>query len=549
MSFLDNTGLSYFYGKLKEKFIRSVNSQTPDATGNVDITNVATADNLTSPDGQASYDYFIYRTSGGSVSLSSGEAQLLYVDGNMKINGRVAENFNIVTTNDISATYNASQWRLQISSSGTYIFSYIKPSSSSAVTSWTSSGTWNYGLSTGINLNSYGLYASNVIDPSIVISVSGSGVTSATIVPSTWSEQISNSDTYSFIYEQREEEPAQWYFNDTGITLSDYGIAVSGTAELGDVISVVYVSGTPNSTITVNYTAPEQGTIAIATPTSFSATGFNQFDKETMYIADATISNGVIAANSGTYVCYCKAIGGVTNGYGAYSSSGVISNIGWCAELPVIGSSIVTTGSTFTSTLSSIEFNDNGYVVVVVSNMDDLMIHPRWSGSADTAEYTAYVTPSIIILPTEDSEGNTIPIGDYGMPAIGAVADRLNLDAGTYIKRIGRVENSTQNMNYVQGLSVAYEYDASWIYYVLPNAVTYSVDVDPVYIVNDWGTEEFIGTSVAVGAQTLYGQNLRDKLRTDVLTISQQQPALTQTQIEQVMKNLGWIVASSWTSE
>ena len=74
MSFLDNNGLSYFYQKLKGIFVRSVNSKTPDAVGNIDITNVATADNLTSPDAQGSYDYFVYRTSGGSASLSSGEA-------------------------------------------------------------------------------------------------------------------------------------------------------------------------------------------------------------------------------------------------------------------------------------------------------------------------------------------------------------------------------------------------------------------------------------------------------------------------------------------
>jgi len=72
MSFLDNTGLAYFYSKIKEKFIRSVNTMTPDSSGNVTITNVATADNLTSPDVQQSYGTFIYRTSGGDVSLESG---------------------------------------------------------------------------------------------------------------------------------------------------------------------------------------------------------------------------------------------------------------------------------------------------------------------------------------------------------------------------------------------------------------------------------------------------------------------------------------------
>jgi hypothetical protein len=54
MSFLDSSGLSYFYSKLKEKFVRSITTGkeilTPDTSGNVTITNVPTADNLTSPD-------------------------------------------------------------------------------------------------------------------------------------------------------------------------------------------------------------------------------------------------------------------------------------------------------------------------------------------------------------------------------------------------------------------------------------------------------------------------------------------------------------------
>ena len=98
-----------------------------------------------------------------------------------------------------------------------------------------------------------------------------------------------------------------------------------------------------------------------------------------MYIADANISGGKIASNAGTYVCYCRAVGGVTNGYVAFSSAGYISNIGWCAMLPAIGSDVVTTGAAITSTLSSIPFDDNGYVIVVVSDMDDLCVHPKWS--------------------------------------------------------------------------------------------------------------------------------------------------------------------------
>lgn len=550
MSFLDNNGLSYFYQKLKGIFVRSVNSKTPDAVGNIDITNVATADNLTSPDAQGSYDYFVYRTSGGSASLSSGEAELVYVDGNMEINNRVPENFAIQTNNGVAATYSASIWKQYLSDpvSGTYLFTYTKPTSSVAASSWTSSGSWNFTPASGsavsnVNPESYGIYVSNVVNPSVSISVSGTGILGATVVPNTWFSAMSASGSYNFTYyvPNLQEDPTGvegWYLNEELVTLADYGIVVSGTAAKDDTITISSVVGTPNSTVRVDYTKYSPGTIVIPTPTKFSATGFNQFDKNTMYIADANISGGKIASNAGTYVCYCRAVGGVTNGYVAFSGEGYISNIGWCATLPAIGSDVVTTGAAITSTLSSIPFDDNGYVVVVVSDMDDLCVHPKWSGSADE-DFAEYVAPSEIDLPTEDIEGTDIPIGTWGMAAVGAIADRLNLEAGTYVQRIDRLANTTSNMSYVVGLETPYEYDNNYIYYVLPNPITYMVDVDPTYIVNDWGTEEFTGTTVALGAHSLYGQNLRDKLRTDVLTISTQTPPLSEAQTEQVYKNLG----------
>ena len=47
MSFLDETGLAYFYSKLKEKFIRTVNGIGPSSTGNVTLaaSNIGTSDN------------------------------------------------------------------------------------------------------------------------------------------------------------------------------------------------------------------------------------------------------------------------------------------------------------------------------------------------------------------------------------------------------------------------------------------------------------------------------------------------------------------------
>jgi len=101
MSFLDKTGLEYFYSKVKQKFIQTVNSNPPDPHGNVNISQVPLAENLTSPDAQASVDSFVYRTSGGSASLDSGEANLVFINGNVRIVDRVPESWSATTTNNL----------------------------------------------------------------------------------------------------------------------------------------------------------------------------------------------------------------------------------------------------------------------------------------------------------------------------------------------------------------------------------------------------------------------------------------------------------------
>ena len=550
MSFLDENGLAYFYSKLKEKFIRTITAGgktlIPDINGNVAITNVATADNLTSPDGQTNYDVFIYRTSGGSANLASGEAELMYIDGNMEIRGRVTENIEINANNDLNVNLtDISKWRASFPNTGTYTLNYIKPNTSAAVASWTASGTWQYN-GTSFLLSAVGLQAINIVDPYINVTAYGSGISSATVVPSTFGFQIANDGLYTFIYNT---EASSWQLDSTNVELSNYGLIptlIEETPQDGDTISVNYITGTPNSVVIVNYTAPVQGTIYIATPQTFSATGFNQFDKESMVLPNASISNGKIIQNSGTNVCYCKAKGGVPNGYIAYSESGQIIDIGWCATQPVLDSDIITTGSSYSSTASSITFNDDGYVVVVTNSTSDLCIHPKWSGSNDDI-YEEYVEPSTIPIPTlytvevqGQTEEHELPTALYGMPSLAGYADRINFETGTYIKKIERLENTTENMADVIEMGVIYDYDANYIYYVMPEPITYTIkasQVELIYTVNDFGTEEFIGTNVPVGAQTLYGQNLRDKLRTDVVTISEQ--SLFDNQKIQVCENIG----------
>ena len=522
MSFLDNTGLSYFYSKLKEKFIRSVTTGndilTPDIDGNVTIINVPTADNLTSPDNQTSYDKYIYRTSGGDASLTSGPANLIYIEGNMSIVGRQEEYLAASANNGITVSINAATWRASAygEESGTYTFTYTS-----------STNTWSPSLDT------YGLTVSGVYTSDVSAFVDGA-ITDASVVKATWETQITTSGAYYFIY-----DTDHWTLNNSSVDLATYGITIEGTPETNDTITVVYTAATPDSVAQVSYTKGNQGTIYVPKPTAFSATGFNQCDPSTMVLNDMTISsNGYITGEEGSYVCYCKAVGGVTNGYVAYSEGGHIINIGWCASLPQESSNVVLTGASVTDTLASIPFNTDGYVVVALDSTSDICIHPKWSGAADTT-YEEYVEPSVITFPTTGTRnGSTVqlPLATYGMPAIGVVADTMDLEGHIYTQKIGHYAYSAANLATVQALGVPYEYDLNHIYYVLDTPIQYSITVSSFYTVNDWGTEEFIGTVVPVYAQTLYAQNLRDKLRTDVLTISPQD--LTTGQQGQVYENL-----------
>lgn len=552
MSFLNDTGLAYFYNKLKEKFVQTVNGNLPE-NGNVEITNVATADNLTSADTLQFYDTYIGRISGGSANISNGDAYLSRIDGNVNIVGRVAENLEATGNNNLNITTNISLWKTQISVTGNYSFYYNKSTSSIATTTWTGDENWTFGGEI-INLATYGLTIQNLITPNIILSTSAStGITGATVIPSTWINFVPEDGTYEFVYIEDSESGNYWSLNNNLINLNNYGIATTGTALDGDVITITYVSGTPNSVINVSYTAPVQGTIQVAKPTSFISTGYNQFNKNStdFYLTNASIENGEIISSTGNYVCFCKAYAGSPRGYMAHSAEGYIIDGGWCATLPQIGSVLNQTQQEEDlkdTNFYSITFENTGYFVVAVSNISDLCIHIRWDSEEDEVD-EEYVEPSIIELPMVGLDENNIlvplPLSAYGMPAVGDVVDTLNLDELIYIQKIGVYENTTQNMNEVIGMGVPYDFDTNYIYYVLESPISYKIpstiddkEVTSKYIVNDLGTEEFIGTIVPVGVWNIYGENLRNKLKVDVLTISEQNPALKDFQLKQIYKNL-----------
>lgn len=259
-----------------------------------------------------------------------------------------------------------------------------------------------------------------------------------------------------------------------------------------------------------------QKVINVATPSSFASVSLNQYNNSK--ISNTTIDlNNTIQEVSGKTTYYCRAAGNVLNGYVAYNHQGLIQKIGWCATVPQIGSTIITTNAIVTSTLASIQFEEDGYVVVVLNDSEEdieLCIHPQWSGYMNET-YEPYILDTII-LPTQDTSNNSLPLASYGMPAIGNVRDEINFETQKYIKRIGQYAYSIDNLNEVIALSVPYDYDNTNIFYVLNTPVVYDINVNDTYIMHDFGTELFNNTNVSVIVNISYDQNLRDRLRMDI---------------------------------
>lgn len=574
MKILNFDGLNIFFQKIKSIFIQSITGGsgiplTPDASGNVVIDNVETANNLTAPDAQSSTGTFTYRTSGGTASLTSGPAELVYIDGNSIVTGRIPENWDITTEYDLALEItNASAWRQEITSNSTCIFSYTKPASSAATSSWTAAGTWNLTkdgttLVDPINLATYGITADNIINPSLSVATTSATITGVTIVPNTWFSQINLSGYYTFSYtipDDPEDPSAQPYWSDQNgniITLATYGITITGEASNNDIISVTAEIGTADGSVQIVYTAYNPGTIYNSHPVSFRATGLNQFDKTAMVLENCAIDNGAIVSSSGKYVCYARAVGGLNTGYCAQDcvavgGTGHIESIGWCSSTPQIGSVVDTTGANgVTNIMANILFANDGYVAVTITDaasLDTLMIYPKWSNT-DGFDYEDY-TVSILTLPTTDINAQALPYVTYGMPRVGARADRLLLDLKQYEKNIERIEYSDSALRQIIEYGYDYDYDNSYIYYVRPNPVRYTLALDTPskYTVNDWGCEYFTfsGTPVPATVLVLYAQNLRDKLRTDVLTISQQKLELSDR--TSIAQNFGWGQQYNWSS-
>lgn len=267
-----------------------------------------------------------------------------------------------------------------------------------------------------------------------------------------------------------------------------YGFTITGTPVNGD-------------TISVQFTKEARGTITTATPTSFVSVGWNLFNYVTGYARVLKYSDvyGFRVGGAYTVLQFSETINGPR-------------------------SSITVVNGAFT-------IPSDGYVWVSGGDNTSTYICMTWSDWIDGPEYdwTGYETDTIDLT-------SVMTYFPYGLCQVGTFADSIDFNLGVAMSYINRIEYTDENLEEVKESGQPYNYDENYIYVVKTNPDTYNFTIDGSYIVSDHGLEMFTDTSVDIYTSMLYGQDLKNKLRRDVVTISQMD--LNDDQKSQVRQNI-----------
>ena len=463
----------------------TVNDLQPDANRNIYLQTVPLADNLSSDDAQINIGTYLERTSGGQSAIEDGDASLSTIKGNMVKTGYVAEVLEMtvnavprVAPPAITAELDIETFEAYVESSGTYTLSYLNDE-------------WNYDPEDyGVTITNDPVNGDEIVivwdgenDPVMTVNAAPREVPpaiTATLNKETFRAYVSQSGTVTLSYTTAwSADPAL------------YGVTVTNDPVSGD-------------SIVINYTKENRGTITPAAVTSFNSTGWNLYDNA----AGKKYARVIKYSDD-----YGYKIGG---NYGLITFS-------------------TTVGGTPTALLV-----DDGYFsvpsdgfVTVTGGDDTTYIYATWSDwvegyEGEFEEYTDYSVSLSSIMVNFAA----------GLLAIGEVRDEINFNIQKAISRVQRLSYTAENLALVIASGVPYDTDTNYIYAVRETPVEYNFTVDGSFTVSDHGIEFFTATTdTPVVCETLYGQNLKDKLRRDVVTISEQ--TLTSTQKEQVRENIG----------
>lgn len=462
----------------------TVNGISPDSTTrDLTITEVPLAGNLSSDIAQINTGEYIERSSGGEASIEDGDAFLVTIKGNAVHTGFVPESIDMTVNAAqrtapaaITATLDKDTFEEYVENTpGTYTLTFTD--------SWDEDPT-DYGVTvsnTPVNGDSIVIVWDGENDPTLTVNAVTRPVPpaiTATLNRATFVAYVQSSGTITLSYTSSwSADPAL------------YGVTITNTPINGDSIVIVYVK-------------EERGTITPATPAAFVSTGWNLYDNDTGY---------------------AKVV--------RYNSTASLFLIGGTYSLVEFATTVSGTRSALTVSDGYFTIPSNGYVFVTGGNATTyiLMCWTDWVNGYE-GEFEEYTADTIDL-------SEVMLNFPYGLLAVGVVRDEININSQTAIQRIQRLEYTDENLAAVIASGMDYDADTNYIYAVLQTPVTTSFTLDGAYTVDDHGIEYVTGTTIPVIIETLYGENLKDKLRTDVVTISQQ--TLTDAQKEQVCSNLG----------
>lgn len=461
--------------------VKSVNAIHPDENGEVKITKVAYSDNFTSDKTQNSEGEFVIRTSGGDASISDGDAFVMRVYGNRVHEGYIPEALSMevelaarTAPDPISAVLDEEVFEAYVPGAGTY--------------------TMTYGAAWDNDPSLYGVTVTGTPqkDDQIVIIWDGETMPYMDVIaPRTAPEPITaniNRDTFVG-YVDASGEITLTYTTAWDKNPALYGVSVSGEPVNGDAIVITYQK-------------EARGTIKPATPTALKSTGWNLYNHSAgyAYLSKYSTQYGFLVGGAYTALQYSATVDGAKS-----------------AITPVDG--------VFT-------IPADGYVWVTGGNNTTTYIINQWSDWTDgpSGSFEAYSETTINLSSVMSS------YFPYGLLRVGVVRDEINLNASMAISKIDRMAYSAENLAAAKASGRAFEYDTNYIYIVKASYDSYSITIDGAYTASDHGNEFFVGSDVATYLETMYGNNLKNKLERDVVTISQQ--TLTAAQKTQVRSNL-----------
>jgi len=266
-----------------------------------------------------------------------------------------------------------------------------------------------------------------------------------------------------------------------------YGVTVTGTPVSGD-------------QITISYTKENRGTIIQSSPKTLVATGWNLAQETSEYTGYTHIATALKYDTTATF----KIIG---------SYSGVKF-----AATPT-GEKTTITPADGIFTVSS-----NGYIFVAGGD-DTTAVYMTWEdwltdGPDSAEEYTESVIDMSVLFDGDQEQGIDA-FFPYGLLRTGNVRDEINFNTGKAISNVERLAYSAENLEAAKETGRQYEYDTNYIYLERETAETQDIDFSGEYSVDDHGLEYFTDTSIAAYAVVVYGNSLKNKLETDVVTKSQ----------------------------